>query len=90
MDLGEPKTSARDHLRAFALEFEDQMNVAERQASELKVHKWMGANGESIAPLKLSDPEMDVHGCYAVLVRREAFGQSIGAAAHQPPRQASK
>ncbi len=31
------------------------MNVSERQAPELRVQRWIGANGEKIAPLKLSD-----------------------------------
>lgn len=31
------------------------MNGAERQAPELRVQKWIGADGASIAPLKLSD-----------------------------------
>ncbi|MBA4174641.1 MAG: thiol-disulfide isomerase, partial [Hyphomicrobium sp.] len=31
------------------------MSVAERQAPELRVQKWIGADGASIAPLKLSD-----------------------------------
>ena len=31
------------------------MSVDERQAPELRVQRWIGADGESIAPLKLSD-----------------------------------
>lgn len=31
------------------------MSMAERQASELRVQKWIGEDGLSIAPLKLSD-----------------------------------
>ena len=31
------------------------MNMAERQASELRVQKWIGDDGRSIAPLKLSN-----------------------------------
>ena len=31
------------------------MNEIERQAPELRVQKWIGKDGESIAPFKLSD-----------------------------------
>ncbi len=31
------------------------MSVDERQAPELRVQRWIGVDGESIAPLKLSD-----------------------------------
>jgi hypothetical protein len=66
------------------------MNVAERHASELQVHRWMVATEENTVLLKMSEPEMDVHGCHLVLVRREAFGRSISTSEHQPPRQDSK
>lgn len=66
------------------------MNVPERQAFELKVHRWMGANGGPIVRLTLLDSEIDVDGCRAVLARREAVGKRIGAAEHQLPRQGSK
>ena len=44
-----------DICQASTSGVENLMNVSERQAPELRVQRWIGANGEKIAPLKLSD-----------------------------------